>query len=256
MLSPLQQALVRKALNENGFHSELPDIGDWLVGGATFASGRCFVTRLENESYLVATSEDGVSHALQLERRGAITLDLPLGAVAAFTAESPAALGPLIRRLYQLTRALPTTPWQQFEAQTRHLPATTETERIVHQRIGQDIFRAALLDYWDGACAVTGIDQIELLRASHIKPWSACSDVPRERLDVFNGFLLAADVDAAFDCGLVSFDENGTVLLSDNLTVLARARFSDLRIIDHSRFTAGHARYLGYHRAHVYQRLR
>lgn len=255
-MSPLQQALVRKALNENGFHSELPDIGDWLVGGATFASGRCFVARRENESYLVATSESGVAHALQLEGHGPFAIDLPPGAAAAFSVESPGALGPLIRRLYQLTRALPTTPWQQFEAQTRYLPATTETERLVQQRIGQDIFRAALLDYWDGACAVTGIDQIELLRASHIKPWAACGDVPRERLDVFNGLLLAADVDAAFDCGLVTFDENGTVLLSDNLTVLAKSRYSDLRIIDQSRFTAEHARYLGYHRAHVYQRLR
>lgn len=253
-MSPLQQALVRKSLNENGFHAELPDESSWLVGGATFASGRCFVASSDDGRYVVATSESGVSRALQLEGHSQAAIELPAGAHGAFATEGPTALGILIRRIYQLTRALPTTPWQQFEAQTRHLPATTETERLVQQRIGQAIFRAALLDYWDGACAVTGIDQVELLKASHIKPWSACGDIPRERLDVFNGLLLTADVDAAFDCGLVSFDDSGAIILSDRLTVPARTRLAGLRVIDHSRFSTDHSRYLEFHRAHVFRR--
>lgn len=253
-MSPLQQAIVRKILNENGFHAELPDIAHWLVGGATFASGRCFVSRSDNGGYVVATSEGSVSRALQLEGHSLALIDLPAGAASVFTAEDPTALGALIRRIYQLTRALPTTPWEQFEAQTCHLPATTETEQLVQQRIGQDIFRSALLDYWDGACAVTGIDQTELLKSSHIKPWSACGDVPRERLDVFNGLLLTADVDAAFDCGLVSFDDRGAIILSDGLTVLARNRLAGLRIVDHSRFSTEHSQYLEFHRAHVLRR--
>lgn len=253
-MSPLQQALVRKSLNENGFHAELPNSAHWLVGGATFASGRCFIASSDDGRYVVATSESGVSRALQLEGHCLVSIELPAGAVGAYATDGPTALGILIRRIYQLTRALPTTPWQQFEAQTRHLPATTETERLVQQRIGQDIFRSAQLDYWDGACAVTGIDQIELLRASHIKPWSACGDSPRERLDVFNGLLLTADLDAAFDCGLVSFDDSGAIIISDRLTALARARLAGLRIIDHSRFSTEHSRYLEFHRTHVFRR--
>jgi hypothetical protein len=38
------------------------------------------------------------------------------------------------------------------------------------QRIGQDIFRARLMDYWRGRCALTGISDAALLRASHIIP--------------------------------------------------------------------------------------
>jgi putative restriction endonuclease len=47
------------------------------------------------------------------------------------------------------------------------------------------------VDYWGGRCPISGVDQPELLRASHIKPWADCS-TDAERLDVFNGVLLAA----------------------------------------------------------------
>jgi hypothetical protein len=100
------------------------------------------------------------------------------------------------------------------------LPQTTEIERLVVQRIGQDIFRAALMDYWGARCPITGITDPALLRASHIVPWSECDDA--ERLDVHNGLLLSALWDAAFDTGLVSFTDDGTVLASPELSPAAR----------------------------------
>jgi putative restriction endonuclease len=39
----------------------------------------------------------------------------------------------------------------------RELPRATEIERPVVQRVGQDIFRNALIEYWEGRCAVTGL---------------------------------------------------------------------------------------------------
>ena len=54
----------------------------------------------------------------------------------------------------------------------RRVQRTTEAERLVVQRIGQNIFRAALMDYWGGRCPITGITDPELLRASHIVPWA------------------------------------------------------------------------------------
>ena len=77
---------------------------------------------------------------------------------------------------------------------------------------GQDIFRAGLMDYWDARCPISGITDPALLRASHIVPWAECSDA--QRLDVHNGLLLSALWDAAFDTGLVSFTNDGTVLVS------------------------------------------
>ena len=69
--------------------------------------------------------------------------------------------------------------------------------------------------------SLTGITDPALLRASHIIPWSDCSD--EQRLDVHNGLLLSALWDTAFDCGLVSFADDGTVLASPQLSQRARA---------------------------------
>jgi putative restriction endonuclease len=48
------------------------------------------------------------------------------------------------------------------------------------------------------------------VRASHIVPWAEC-DNDAHRLDVHNGLLLSALWDAAFDAGLISFADDGTV---------------------------------------------
>ncbi len=50
---------------------------------------------------------------------------------------------------------------------------------MVIQRIGQDVFRDALMNYWGGRCPLTGITEHGLLRASHIVPWADCNDAQR-----------------------------------------------------------------------------
>src|SRR5439155_24772250 len=111
-------------------------------------------------------------------------------------------------RVYKLAVSLPDAPLARFQAKTALLPRTTEAERMVIQRIGQDVFRDALMDYWDGRCPLTGITEPALLRASHIVPWAECSD--EQRLDIHNGLLLSAHWHAAFDQGIVSFADDGT----------------------------------------------
>ena len=75
------------------------------------------------------------------------------------------------------------------------------------------------MEYWRGACAVTGITLPEVLRASHAKPWAECTR-DAERLDVFNGFLLVANLDALFDRFLVSFDDQGKLMVSPRLSAV------------------------------------
>lgn len=87
---------------------------------------------------------------------------------------------------------------------------------MVRQRVGQNKCRDAMLDYWGGACAVTGVGISEVLRASHAKPWAKCA-TDAERLDVFNGFLLSANLDALFDRFLISFDEQGVLIVAPTL---------------------------------------
>lgn len=101
----------------------------------------------------------------------------------------------------------------QFQDSWKNLP-TTEREAVVHSRIGQGEFRNRLIHYWKG-CAVTGCKRLEILRASHIKPWRDSDN--RERLDVHNGLLLAPNLDAAFDKGFISFDDDGSILISSKL---------------------------------------
>jgi len=85
---------------------------------------------------------------------------------------------------------------------------------MVRQRVGQQAYRQAMLNYWGGACAVTGLALRQAVRASHAKPWADC-ETDAERLDVFNGFLLSANLDALFDQFLISFDALGGILISE-----------------------------------------
>src|SRR5262249_41256662 len=121
---------------------------------------------------------------------------VPNGAVAARVVADFAVLHRILRRAFQLSRVLPAQPFAAFVSRVQNLPRATEAERLVVQRVGQDIFRGALVEYWQGRCAVTGLAVVELLRASHIKPWSDCA-TDAERLDIFNGLLLAPHLDAA-----------------------------------------------------------
>ena len=91
----------------------------------------------------------------------------------------------------------------------------TTKDALIKARRGQGRFRQGLVNRWSAACAVTGCKQVELLRASHMKPWSISGN--GERLDPCNGLLLLANIDALFDRGLVSFNADGSMLTSDLL---------------------------------------
>lgn len=63
---------------------------------------------------------------------------------------------------------------------------------------------------------MTGCTTLELLRASHIKPWSKSDN--RERLDRFNGLLLTPNADALFDQGYITFSAEGEMMVSKGLS--------------------------------------
>ncbi len=98
--------------------------------------------------------------------------------------------------------------------------ATTK-ETLINARLGQGDFRAGLMKRWNAACAVTGCNQPEVLRASHIKPWKPSDN--RDRLNPRNGLLLSANLDALFDKGLISFQDNGTMMISTQVSELTRS---------------------------------
>jgi predicted restriction endonuclease len=155
-----------------------------------------------------------------------------------------------MHRVYQLAVSLPDAPLQAFLSKTKALPRSTEAEQLVIQRVGQGIFRASLMDYWHGRCPLTGITDPALLRASHIIPWKDCT-TDGERLDVHNGLLLSALWDAAFDRGLVTFDDQGLPEFSLALSDAARA---ELRWQGPIPITDKHRNRLRLHRAHLFKR--
>ena len=253
-LSLLARNRLEMALRNNGFHIPVPAPEGWIAADATFAPGRCFVAySVDNAAAVVATSLLHVGHAFVEEGGTGPSADgLPPGAVSAF--ETPIeGLQNVVRRIFELSRSLPTAPLDRYVERIAGLPQRTDAERLVIQRVGQEVFREALMDLWSGRCAVTGLDQAELLRASHMKPWAECAS-DAERLDPMNGLLLAAHWDAAFDRGLVTFEDNGTALLSSKLTSRAVALLEGgLEAPRLTNLRSGHMPYLRHHRAYVWE---
>jgi putative restriction endonuclease len=78
--------------------------------------------------------------------------------------------------------------------------------------IAQRLFRGNLLRLWQGSCAVTSVQEARVLRSSHIKPWSDSS--VQEKVDHFNGLLLVPNLDALFNEGLITFENDGRMWVS------------------------------------------
>lgn len=124
----------------------------------------------------------------------------------------------------------------------------TERRAVIAARIGQGKFRKDLIRYWK-ACALTGIKEPLLLRASHIRPWRESNN--RERLDPYNGLLLAAHLDLAFDSGLISFSDSGVLLKSKVFRDAAAIGISSNMSL--AKVEAAHRRYLAWHRKHIFK---
>lgn len=91
----------------------------------------------------------------------------------------------------------------------------TTRAALIESRVGQGPYRARMLCWWGGKCAVTGCDDVDLLIASHALPWSKSTNI--QRLDNFNGLPLTPNLDKLFDRGSISFADNGSILISKSI---------------------------------------
>ncbi len=90
-----------------------------------------------------------------------------------------------------------------------------DKERLIKTRVNQSIFRTMILATYDNTCCMTGIDNSDLLIASHIVPWSKDQ---KNRLNPTNGICLNALHDRAFDKGLITIMANDyTIKVSSKL---------------------------------------
>lgn len=236
-----------KVAEQHGFRRRLGETEGW----AAFQS-----TTVKGTIWLAAAGPAGpwflaLDHAGVIEELDIPTADMPGPGLARYAVETLGQVYALVPHIYRLAASLPDAPLQEFRAKVRGLPRTTEAERVFVQRVGQDIFRAGLIEYWQGRCPLTGITDQALLRASHIIPWKDCT-TDAERLDVHNGFLFSALWDVAFDRGLVTFDDEGQPQFSPSLSDAARA---ELRWRDRLPLTDKHRRRLIWHRSNVFNRV-
>ena len=126
----------------------------------------------------------------------------------------------------------------------------TEIETLIKARQGQGSFRQKLLKLYP-ICPLTDLDVQSLLIASHIKPWSVCNN--NERLDPFNGLMLAPNIDRLFDKGLITFDPDGTIKIHPTIDPENQKRlgiFPDMQL----KIEPESEKYFEYHRNHVFQK--
>jgi hypothetical protein len=242
---------LEKAATDTGFDQPLPPNGKWLAFRSSHAPITVWLGAVLEGQILVALSRADVSNAL-VDLGIPVTAPLPLGAAAARGVRDIGSVHDLLRRAYQLARTLPNELLHAFEERAAGLPRAPEAERLVVQRVGQDVFRDGLMEYWEGRCAVTGLAVPELLRASHIKPWADC-ETDAERLDVFNGLLLAPHLDAAFDRGFITLEDDGVVLVSHALPSDGKAVLGLGEGLRVTRLTSGHLGYLPWPREKVFK---
>lgn len=253
-MNPLKCSLIEKAGYENGFENNcaIEDVAV-ILGSARHTAKARIREQDEGNGWLVEITSATTKQLTSELNRTFSNLSFESNA---FLVPSIGELSIFLRRASALAQALPNQVVAQFEktinAAMIDVPIDiirgTEVERIIRQRIGQDTFRQAMLEYWGGACAVTGISVSEVLRASHAKPWADCES-DAERLDVFNGFLLCANLDALFDRFLISFDDKGIMLLSPVIKAEQRIELGLNKPLALRWLASEHLAYLNYHRS-------
>jgi predicted restriction endonuclease len=157
-----------------------------------------------------------------------------------------------LEKVAATARTMPNRVLDKFKQAIATMPRSTETERLVVQRVGQDFFRKGLLDYWQGRCCMSGLAVPDLLRASHIKPWAECES-DEARLDVFNGLLLSPNLDALFDGGWITVMNTGAVVFSSHLPAVAKEAMGLGKLMTVNGLQRRHFPYLAFHRERVFR---
>lgn len=247
----LERALIEKAGHEHGWENVLERRDDLiLLGSARHRAHATIIANCNGAGWRVELADN------RLIRELARSLGIQPDATSRFVVDSMDTLTRLLRRAAELAQSLPDQALDNFRERLKKTLAGiptggTEVERIVRQRVGQDSFRDAMMDYWGGACAVTGVALPEVLRASHAKSWADC-ETDKERLDVFNGFLLVANLDALFDRGLISFEDTGAMLVSPHLSPAQRTQLMLESSMTLRWLAEEHLPYLAWHRTRLF----
>ncbi len=250
-LDSLDKTLIEKSGQDNGWEKSEDFKREFILLSSARHSGQVLIQKKNDQTWLLTWQSIPLSQKMKDEFPQYVE-----GEQARNISDSY--LSRFLRRLAELSieESSEITVDEQFiERKTIEiLRDNTEIEYLVKQRVGQEAYRKALIEYWGASCAVTGFNLTELLRASHAKPWASCEN-NQERLDVFNGFLLISQLDLLFDKGYISFDDEGDILISSLLDENQKqvlGIYSEMKL---RRINDKHKRYLNYHRKNIYKTI-
>ena len=130
--------------------------------------------------------------------------------------------------------------------------ATGDTSAPRVYRKKQVQYRHKLLDSMPN-CLITGVTEDRILEACHIKPFSKC-DGEDEQYDVANGLVFTPTYHVLFDLGFISFKDDGEILISPFLSNMNKNRLQ-LGENKKYRIPTKCAKYLDYHRTHVFNQI-
>jgi hypothetical protein len=122
----------------------------------------------------------------------------------------------------------------------------TEKAQLIKARRGQGLFRQRV-EAIESRCRLTYTSDRRFLVASHIKPWRLSTDA--EKLDGYNGLLLAPHVDRLFDQRWISFSDGGAILCADDGIKRLMRQWGLDPEKNVGRFNEKQCQYLAFHRA-------
>jgi len=99
-------------------------------------------------------------------------------------------------------------------------------------------------------CMLEGICYPVMI-ASHIKLYSQCGE--EDQFNVNNGLLLSKNLDSLFDLGYMTFNDEGTIIPSQNLKEDVVNHLSQYRLKSNF-INAKRMEYMKYHRAYVFEK--
>ena len=139
-------------------------------------------------------------------------------------------------------------------AQNINSPTGSSTlSNIVNTRSSawQNYFKKKLFKLWPTECAITKVKNKKLLIGAHIRPWSKSND--DEKLDEYNGLLLAPNPDKIFELGLISFEDNGKIIISSKLSNedLTKLNINKDTVLN---LKENHKKYIKYHRENKFKK--
>lgn len=127
-----------------------------------------------------------------------------------------------------------------------------DKETIIKARIGQGRYREFLKQKWNDTESISDYANPDFMRASHIKPWKNCDN--KECIDPENGLLLKPDNDFLFDQGYISFNDDGSIIISKMLSKQDIQEFHLSEEIRIKQVTSKMKDYLNYHREKVFKK--